>query len=70
MNQGVKINGIQYCNTDQELFILNLITESDIYNDYRYTPCVDWEIEKKPEAHPKKLEFNINKFEIDLEDRF
>ena len=30
-------------------------------NNYSYTLCVNWEIEKTPETHPKKLEFNIDK---------
>ena len=48
------------------IILLDLVTESDIYNNYSYTPCVDWKIEKTPEAHPEKLEFNINKPGIDL----
>ena len=28
--------------------------------------CVDWEIEKSPATHPKKLEFNIDKPEAGL----
>ena len=41
-------------------------TESDIYNNYSYTSCTNQEIEKTPETHPKKLEFNINKPETGL----
>ena len=33
----------------------------NIYNNYSYTSCVNWEIEKTPETHPKKFEFNIDK---------
>ena len=33
---------------------------------YSHASHVDWEIEKTPEAHPKTLEFNINKPETDL----
>ena len=45
---------------------MDLVTESDIYDNYSYTSCVDWEIEKTTEAHPKKLKFNIDKPETDL----
>ena len=31
-----------------------------------YNSCVNWEIEKTPETHPKKLEFDIDKPEIGL----
>ena len=66
MNQGVKTDGIQYYNTHQESILLDLVTESDIYDNYSYTICVDLEIENTPEAHPNKLEFNIEKPEIGL----
>ena len=66
INQGVKIGGVQYYNTYQELIISNKVTESDIYNNESYTSCVKWEIEKTPETHPKKIEFNIAKPETDL----
>ena len=46
--------------------MLDLVTESHIYNNYSYASFVDWEIEKTPETHPKKLEFNIDKPETDL----
>ena len=46
---------------DLDLSLLNLVTESDIYDKYSYAPCVDWEIEKTPEFYLKKLEFNLNK---------
>ena len=45
---------------------MDLFTESDIYNNYSYASYADWEIEKTPEANPKKLEFNIDKPERDL----
>ena len=67
MIQGVKTDGIQYYTTYQESILLDLVTESDIYNHYRYASCVDWEIVKTPKAHPKKLKFNIDKPETDLE---
>ena len=66
MNQGVKIDSIQCYNTHQESIILDLVTESDVYDNYSYASCVDWEIEKTPKAHPKKLKFNIDKPETDL----
>ena len=44
----------------------NIVIESDIYNNYSYTSCVNWDIEKTPETHQKKLEFNIHKPEIGL----
>ena len=61
INQGVKTDGVQYYNTHQESILSNIVTESDIYNNYSYTSCINWEIEKTPETRPKKLEFNINK---------
>ena len=66
MKQGVKPEGIQYYNTHQESILLNIVTESDIYDNYSYTSFVDWEIKRTPVANPKKLEFNINKPETDL----
>ena len=51
---------------NQELIILDLVTKSDIYDNYRYASFADWEIEKTPEANPKKLEFNIDKPETNL----
>ena len=66
INQGVKITNVQYYNINQESIISNIITEIDIYNNYSYTSCDYWEIEKLLESHPKKLEFNVNKPEIDL----
>ena len=66
MNQGVETDGIEYYNTHQESILLDLVIESDIYNNYSYASCVDWEIGKIPETHPKTLEFNINKSETDL----
>ena len=66
MNQGVKIGSIQCYNTYQESILLDLVIESDIYNDYSYVSCVDWKIEKTSEAHLKKLEFNIDKSKTNL----
>ena len=45
---------------------MNIVTESDIYDDYSYASCVNWEIEKTPERYQKKLEFNIEKPETGL----
>ena len=66
INQGVKTADVQYYNTDQELILLNIVIESDIYNNHSYTSCVNWEIEKTPETHSKKLEFIIDKLETGL----
>ena len=57
---------VQYYIPDQESILLNIVTKSDIYDYYSYTSCVNWEIEKTPETHPKKLEFNIDKPETGL----
>ena len=62
----MKTEGVQYYNTHQELILLNIVTEIDIYHNYSYTSCVNWEIEKTPETHPKKLKFNIEKSETSL----
>ena len=66
INQGVKKTNNQYYNTHQKLILLNTVTESDIYNHYSYTSCVNWEIEKTSETPSKLLEFNIDKPETGL----
>ena len=53
-------------NTHQELILSNTVTESDIYDNYSYTSRINWEIEKTPETHSKKIEFNIDKPETGL----
>ena len=45
---------------------MDLVAENNIYNNYSHTSYVDWKIERTTEAHPKKLEFNINKPETGL----
>ena len=50
----------QYYNTHQESILLNTVIESDIYDNYSYTSCVNWDIEKTSETPSKKLEFYIN----------
>ena len=44
INQGVKTGNVQYYNTHQESIILNIVTESDIYNNYSYVLGVNWEM--------------------------
>ena len=70
INQGVKTTNestnVHYYNINQELILSNIVTESDIYNNYSYNSCVNWEIEKTLETHPKKLECYIDKPETDL----
>ena len=56
----------QYYNTHQKSILSNTVTESDIYNNYSYTSCVNWEIEKTSETPSKKLEFYINNSETGL----
>ena len=46
INQRVKTIDVQYYNTDQESNISNIVTESDIYDNYSYTSCDTWEIKK------------------------
>ena len=65
-NQGVKTTDNQCHNTHQELILSNTVTESDIYNNYNYTSRINWEIEKTPETHSKKIKFNIDKPETGL----
>ena len=48
------------------MILLYTVTGSDTYDNYSYTSCIDWEIEKSPEAHQKKLEFYIDKPETGL----
>ena len=65
-NQRVKTANDQCHNIHQESILSNTVTESDIYDNYSYTSCVNWVIEKTPETHLKKLEFNIDKPETGL----
>ena len=53
-------------NIQQESILLNIVTENNIYNNCNYTSCINWKIEKTPETHSKKLEFNISKPETSL----
>ena len=59
-------DGIQCYNIHHESILSDLFTKSDIYDNDSYASYADWEIEKTPEANPKKLKFNINKPETDL----
>ena len=45
---------------------MDLVRENNIYNNYSHASCIDWKIEKTTEAHPKKLEFNMDKPETGL----
>ena len=56
----------RYYNTHQRSILSNTVTESDIYNNYSYTSCVNWEIEKTSETPSKKLEFYIDNPETGL----
>ena len=67
INQGVKTTNTQYYITYQKSILLNIVTENDIYDNYSYTSCVYWEIEKTSETPLKKLEFNMDKPETGLE---
>ena len=60
MNQGVDTRDVLCYSSHQELILSNIVTESDIYDNYRYISCVNWEIKKTHETHPKMLEFNID----------
>ena len=66
MNQGLKTNNNQYYDTHQKSILSNTVTESDIYNNYSYTSCVNWEIEKTSETPSKKIEFYIDNPETGL----
>ena len=66
INQGPKTADTQYYIKHQESILLNIGAESDIYDNYSFTSCDNWEIENTPETHSKKLEFNINKPETGL----
>ena len=66
INQGVKTTNDGYYNTHQKSILSNTVTESDIYDNYIYILCVNWEIEKTPETPLKKLDFNIDKPETGL----
>ena len=55
INQGVNTFNNQHYNTHQKSIISNTVTESDIYDNYSYISCVNWEIEKISETPSKKL---------------
>ena len=65
INQGVKTFNDRYYNTHQKSILSNTVTESDIYDNYSYTSCVNWEIEKTSET-PSKKEFYIDNPETGL----
>ena len=56
----------RYYNIHQKLILSNTVTESDIYKNYSYISCVNWEIEKTSETPSKKLEFYIDNPETSL----
>ena len=66
INQGVKTCNDQYYNTHRKSILSNTVTEIDIYDNYSYTSCVNWEIEKTSETSSKKLEFYIDNPETGL----
>ena len=49
INQGVKTFNDQYYNTHHNSILSNTVTGSDIYDNYSYTSCLNWEIEKTVE---------------------
>ena len=63
IKQGVKTNNNRCYNTHQKSILLNTVTESDIYNNYSNTSCVNWEIKRTSEIPLKKIEFNIDNLE-------
>ena len=65
-NQGMQTADDQCRNTHQESILSNTVTENDIYDNYSCTSRINWEIEKTPETHSKKIEFNIEKPETGL----
>lgn len=62
----MKTTNDRYYNAHQKSILSNTVTESDIYNNYSYTSCVNWEIEKTSDTPSKTLEFNIDKPETSL----
>ena len=66
INQGVKTTNDKHYNTHQKLILSNTVIESDIYDNYSYTSCVNWKIKKTSETPLKKLEFNTDKPETGL----
>ena len=65
-NQGVKTAYDQYQDTHQESILSNTVTESDVSDNYSHISRINWDIEKTPETHLKKIEFNIDKPETGL----
>ena len=45
---------------------MDIVTNSDLYDNDSYASYANWKIKKTHEADPKKLEFNIDKPETDL----
>ena len=66
INQGVTTNNNRYYNTHQKSILSNTLTDSDIYDNYSYTSCVNWEVEKPFETWSKKIEFIIDNPETGL----
>ena len=64
INQGVKIFNEQYYNTHQIPILSNTVMDN-IYDNYNYTSCVNWEIKNTSETHSKK-EFYIDNPETGL----
>ena len=66
MKQELTPDGIQYYQTHHKLFLLDLFPNGNIYDNDSYVFYADWKIEKTPEANPKKLKLSINKPETNL----
>ena len=56
-NKGLKTDSVQYYNTHQGSILLDLVTGSDIYNNYSHVSCVDWKIKKTPIVYSRYLIF-------------
>ena len=65
--QDVKPDGIQFRNIHHKSILLNLLTDNDLYDNESYAFDTDWKIGKEPETNLKKIKFNIdvNNNEID-----
>ena len=47
---------------------MNLFADNDLYDDDSYASNADWKIEKEPEIDLKKIKFDINVNEDEIDD--
>ena len=58
--QEVAPDGIHFRNIHHESILLDLFANNGLYDNDSYASNADWKIGKKAEKYLKKIEFNIN----------